>query len=493
MRKSATTRKRAAGVAAITLVLVLLLGGTFAWNDYRQHKTNEGMSDGILYKARLVEDYNPLDALDWKVDQEAITKAVNVLNPGNENGDPNDPDLHSRYGDIYVRLQLKEFMEFYPVRYDRTVERYMINEDGAFIRFSAEADAKQFLDKLEAEYAAEGVTFDPDVNRIEQLDMYESLEPDDPAYVEYYYIQTRATDPHGVFGDFILLDIELDETATRNIVKNAPPANAKADQAAKHNAYTEHYGEVQEVDGNGDPIDENDHDNGECLYTPHCWNDDLTAAPVNGAGEETFSDYIQWILGDDVITMEQWKTNFGCQPVKKWVVDTDSPEGWVYWMHPVAPGEYTGNLLEAIDLVNQPGDAFYYALHVDMQAVSFNELDNWNPNADPAISSDQEAPIEVIEALKSSYNASVAKATAVVVTPGSSTITAGQTLQFAATVKGTADISQVVTWAVADCTSTIDDDGLLTVSADDVGKTLVVTATSEAGSIVGRAYVTVEA
>lgn len=466
--KNIFTKRRIAGTMAVVLAIVLMLGSTFAWNDYRQHKTNEADSDGILYKARLVENYDPDDAKDWKITDPVVTKTISVKNPGAETEEDT-----SNYGDIFVRLQLKEFMEFYKITYIRTPERYMTDKDGNFITFDTLAKAQAYAKDLEEKY-------DNASHVIKQLRIYNT--PDTVTNAELpYYIQTKESDPNGIYGDFVVTDVEIDDTDPRNIVKSNPPAHASADQSAKHNDYTNHAGLVDTGSAHG---------NAECGYSCHTWEKGLYGFEVNAANEETFADYIDWILGDDVITYEQWQNNFGGKAVAKWVVDTASPEGWVYWMSPIAPGKYTTNLLDSINLIKQPGDAFYYAIHTDMQAVCFQELDNWN-KATPA---GNQAPNDMIAALKTSYN----KVSNIIVTPDTCFVEQGKDTVFTAHVRGTDGVPQGVTWTIENAVETgtaIDKNGKLTVDSNEaVGTTITVIATSTLDNTVsGKAYVTVKA
>ena len=85
--------------------------------------------------------------------------------------------------------------------------------------------------------------------------------------------------------------------------------------------------------------------------------------------------------------------------------------------------------------------------------------------------------------------------TGVSIRPADATVEAGQTVQFSATVSGTGEFSQEVTWSVSGGVSagtSISADGLLTVAADETATSLTVTATASGGSsIYGTATVTV--
>ena len=86
--------------------------------------------------------------------------------------------------------------------------------------------------------------------------------------------------------------------------------------------------------------------------------------------------------------------------------------------------------------------------------------------------------------------------TGVTVTPATATVQQGNTRQFSASVTGTGDFSQAVTWTVEGAVSagtTISTTGLLTVGADETATTLTVRATSNGDNTKsGTAAVTVE-
>lgn len=75
--------------------------------------------------------------------------------------------------------------------------------------------------------------------------------------------------------------------------------------------------------------------------------------------------------------------------------------------------------------------------------------------------------------------------TSVSVSPANATVEAGQTVQFSATVSGTGEFSQEVTWSVSGGVSagtSISADGLLTVAADETATSLTVMATASGDS-----------
>ena len=484
MNAKGRNRRVLAAAAVGIMVLAAVLGSTYAWNNYRQHKTNDANAGATFYKARLVEKYDPAKAENWKISDPAIEKQVRVKNPGKET--PNDTRV---YGDVYIRLQIKEFMELYPVTQEYSAYRYMADEDGNFISFdpnvrytiapdgsgdpvvtvgggtlSGRDAAAAYASILENKYGGS-----PHV--IEQVRMY-----DTPKHIDEYpadgvedgvrdndlpfYIRTQQGDPNGVYGDFIVTNQIVDRTAgSRSLVTGV--INAKSDQTGRH----------QDDINTADTVGSTQTGNGECLYTPHQWQDGLykwQPSPVGITGE-SFFDYVQWIYGSDVILLSQWDG----QPVKKWIVDdsAENTEGWVYWGMYLKPEESTSNFLEQIQLVAQPDDAFYYAIHVDMQAVSYNELGRWMTPGDASGNN------EIVTALQKAGM----KVTAVTLSPENLTeVYFGHTQQFRAAVIGSVGIPQDVQWSLTGSGggSFISDTGLLTVGTNETASSLTVTAAS---------------
>ena len=57
MADANSKKRRKRITAAVAMVLILaLLGGTFAWNNYRQHKTNDANTGGLNYKAVTIRN-----------------------------------------------------------------------------------------------------------------------------------------------------------------------------------------------------------------------------------------------------------------------------------------------------------------------------------------------------------------------------------------------------------------------------------------------------
>jgi len=315
-------KKKAAAVAALLAILAIGVGGTFAWQDYRQHKSNELGGIKIKYEARLVEDFEEVP--DWKVEDGDVKKEIRVTNLG---------QAAAGYGAVYVRLQLKEFMQIGDITYVETHKRYMIDTEGQFITFTSENAAKT---------------------------AYPDHEVEGPPLRDFvtgasgWFIVTQDHDPNGQMGKHIITNI---------IVGDATPVIPGSTLAVDKN----HHGrEVTDpVTGVKTFVTKSD----ECDYPVHIWDENLSTYRCAGIHE-----YIEWILGDDVILMSAWDGT----PVAAWIIDDEADgDGWAYWGQPLATdGDTTSNLLEAVRLIEQPDGNFYYVIHTEMEALSIDEFFN---------------------------------------------------------------------------------------------------------------------
>ena len=314
MEKSNEKKKKTAIVIAAVLALVATaLGGTLAYQDYNQHKSNELIGDSIKYEARLVEDFAEVN--DWKVSDDPITKKISVANLGQA----------PEYGEVYIRLQLKEYMEIGALSYNETSKRYMIDTKGEFVIFATESEAVTAT-SAGGQYA--GHLF------AELTDIVTGKHG--------FFIETKDHDPNGQMGKYVITGYTVGDAVA--VIGSGPQVKA---------ATTNHH----------------EFPSDECEYAIHSWktNSDLETR-----------EYIEWQLNTGaIITLAEWLDPNGAykgMPVDKWVVDTANDEGWVYWGRSLDPGDDTELLMESVKLIKQPEGSFYYVIHTDMQAVSFDEL-----------------------------------------------------------------------------------------------------------------------
>ena len=555
MTNTDSKKRRKRVTAAVAMVLILaLLGGTFAWNNYRQHKTNDATTEELNYKAVLVEEYDRVKAQNWSPDNPELIKKISVLNPGNTESKSDN----KTYGDIFARIQLKEFMEFYPMIQEYTPDRYMIDTNGRFITFYPDINYEITADEetgwpvvVETDAPAGGTIFaggedaareyarilsikadngahtvaaqrvyftafkttsvaanrdsiDAWLRRYNTVNNTNLLLPDitvDRAGTELnvnsqylpsgivdevngldddelpWYIQTKENDPNGVYGNFILLDAQVDNANPRNMLIDededgvadflGTPIPERADEDQKKSPDGLHDELIDSAVDIGYTMEQI---NGECEYIPHRWVDGRLQWDVNGPGNPSYFDYIEWVFGENVIMLSDWDG----KPVKKWIIDdrdTGNNDGWVWWGYYIAPGEQTGNFLDGLSLIEPSDDKMYYAIHADMQAVSYEELTRWEEEND-ASGNDQ-----IVEALRRSKM----KISAVAINEKPVEILRGTTYDFSAKVQGSVGVNKAVAWSLlgySGTLSSIDQNGVLTIGAAETATTLTVCATS---------------
>jgi len=322
-------RKKAAALAALLLAGAITVGSTLAYHDYKQHKSNEFSGSQRKYEARLVEDFE--EVFDWKVGED-VKKEIRVANVGK---------AQAGYGDVYVRLQLKEFMQIGEMVFAETPERYMVArggqaytaasgktytfQDGYYVVFDSQGDAKSIFPNNNVKFLEDKVTGD-----------------------KGWFIETKKGDFNGQYGKHVVTAYDFGPMAP------VIPGSVFCPEDQRN-----HHGVKDPVTG-----EYNIHSL-ECEYPVHTWND-----PDGPEYRAYIKEYIKWILGGDVIFMDAWDG----KPAAKWILDDKDPNGWVYWGQALAPETATSNLLEKVSLINQPDGNFYYVIHTDMQSVSIDEF-----------------------------------------------------------------------------------------------------------------------
>jgi len=331
-----TLKTKIAVIGAAAAIAVSAITGTFAWNDFSQHKTNAARnSTGATYEARLVEDF--VEVTNWKTSDGAIKKEVRVTNAGKAS---------DGFEAAYVRVQLKEYLEIAEITYTQTTELYILDSRGAFYCFATESAAQTAFPEHVVKQLTDAVTG-----------------------TTGWFIQSQNGDINGQYGKPVITAITL-----QNAVSVVEGVTRAAD--------------LSDADHHAAP-------NGECSYTIHKWNGLDPVNCDNGEydsadhGALTFHDYVKWLLGEDVISYAEFMDPIGnnSAPVAKWVYDDGTGDNgggtdWVYWGMALQPQNdtmdnplsTTSNLLEKIQLMIQPKGDFYYAIHVEMEAVSIDDL-----------------------------------------------------------------------------------------------------------------------
>ncbi|MDR1558677.1 MAG: hypothetical protein LBS84_03065 [Clostridiales bacterium] len=298
----------AVAAAALFMLSELIVGTYAGLVDFSQHKTSDitGHSDGL--EVFLVESFDP--PADWS-EGEVVEKKIFVRNGGSE--------------PAYVRLILKEYLEYVEYTYSLSDYRYLTDDSGTFITFT-DADAAG------AEY--------PEHTADEIRDAVSG--------VTAWHI--RADETGGGYSRYLVTDIHVSDTAVK-----IDPSKEKAS-----------------------PEDYHVTPNLECEYTPRIWNEEYWYLNY----QEDFHKYIEWNLGGGVISLTEWRES-GSQPVSAWIYDDSANTSpYVFWGGPLAPGESTSNLLESVTLKESPEGAFYYVIHVDMEVVSEEGLFEWTSAED---------------------------------------------------------------------------------------------------------------
>ena len=196
-----SVKKKVAALLLLAALLALVVAGTYAWKDYSQHKTNELSDKAKKHDVALIEDFQ--EKKDWKVGDGPLTKKIAVKNTGSTA----TTGTTSGYEQVYVRIQLKEYMDMTPLKLVQTNDRYMINTSGDLIVFATQAEA-------EAAYPGHTVTYLTDaVSR-----------------TSGYFVATQAGDPNGQYGKQVIT--EYDYGAKQFIVGDASLENARLDAAA---------------------------------------------------------------------------------------------------------------------------------------------------------------------------------------------------------------------------------------------------------------------
>jgi len=407
-------RRGFCAVGAVVVALALIITGVFAWFDNHQHKSNllKGGNKINEQDVVLIEDFEAPP--DWYVDEE-LKKEVSVKNTGD--------------GQMYIRIQLKEYMDIAKVEYEYTDERLMVDKDGKFMYWADEAAAKEWLTKNKIPFT--------DAQLVRYTAYGDTAE-------RVYFATGEDTPLNGRDGKKMLLDY----------IENAPEPLVPG---TKRGTYS---------DTNDHQLNQTD----ECKYPPHLWSGSaFEVGKDSDPNKDPFHEYVKWTLGPKptLIKMSTWNG----EPVAAWILDDTSAEGWAYWGEALRPGDSTTKLLEAITLIKQPDGPFYYALHVDMQAADIYDLDKQFKN--------------MPEKIQESYHGR----TGFVIIPNVQVVAQGGEVKFDAYWNGKKLGLENVIWTVAGSDATLgaltkfDAPGILTISPlQPLGKLIVTAAYDDIGS-----------
>lgn len=507
MNTTSKLRKRIAGVFSVICILGLLTSGTYAIETYEQL-----VPETDIVQTSMTTFSLPLNGRHWSMDNPTKKNEYTVTNNGN--------------GDIYVRVQFKEFLSITQQSYPHTSYRCLVappnlqNPDSSdfvddvnaalsakgvptaqlaqygrtgyqnFVSFASHEAAKNFLQLMQsdAKWSATpgqwGNTISPPLQALNDFERYASgkLKTDDmlnPIPVTRYYIITEEKGAAGQYGKALpLAQQDVGDPVIYTSRNGVTPPNASEDAVLKHTHGTLNCQQYQEATGRPCPTGRPGHENGECNYLVHPWNMQKGAVCDMGCHE-----FVRWNLPENnIITFEEWENLPADQKlVDKWILDTTSSGGWAYWGRPLKPKVTTLELMESLTLLKQPEGRGYYAIHIDLEAVSQSDLALWRGN----VPESNKAPDELVDVLNDGSGVSVK------ITPASGAqVRPGGTLQFTAAVTGMH--SQEVEWSVSSGYPhiTIDETGLLTVGTGQTSaiNSVRVTARTKIGNKVGHAY-----
>ena len=324
--KTRNNKRMICAIGAAVVALAMIMGGVFAWADNSQHKSNVIIGGGQYEKPDvvLVEDFEePEDPPPG----EEIKKEVWVKNTGDTR--------------LYVRLQLKEYMDIAKIACEYSDEFLLVDTDGRFVASTGTSPAQRT--SFKAALDSMGLVYED--SQIVTLRAYgESAD-------RFYLATSGTTNLNGRYGKRMLLD--YNQAAPKSLVEGV--ARGSYEQTIDHKL----------------------HPTSECLNTPHLWNDPPPEPENCGRGDDSelydgtglgFHDYFEWKLGAPLVRLSDWDG----QPAAAWILDdTIGGGGWAYWGEALKPGESSARLLESITLLRRPEGPYYYAIHVDMQAVDW--------------------------------------------------------------------------------------------------------------------------
>ena len=350
MTKQQTNKKRRNAVIAITVALVIMLGGTFAWQSINQQALNEVMSV-TNPGGRLHDDFD------------GSSKDVYVENFGNQ--------------PIFARIRLDEYMEIGAGAGIKTVDDG-VNNATSLAKNADINDVATWTTHIPGTTAA--------TTGIGQENADDSLWNDADKNFKTYWTwtmggQDTTNNPNG----------QTVYMPTFNMNKNSLAADVNGTAAGLDGSrwtgtpYDDYYKYTE-----GETADGVRTTNSEVPSGAFYGIGTTTAGDVNsetngkyGNGGEEGTNYkvvaethtAQKTKTASVISMaDYWAmTDNDRAAFSGWVYDTD---GWAYWSQPIAPKTATGLLLDKIEMKNEatPVDEWYYAINAVAQFITANDL-----------------------------------------------------------------------------------------------------------------------
>ena len=393
--------KKISAVIAIILVFAMLLTGTFAWQSISQQALNQAIVLPPQAGGRLHDDFQDMgDNFGMNTWQALMTANKDVYIENFEDAwvrnplfDPNDFDPLATDGssadmwardendnripgsgrDIFVRVQLREFMQigegvrdhaFGDIDDPRASQTWGVESGGTFDTWEPGADRTDPMTWAVRTYAR-NVPANNDMADFWQWNF--GGEGNCPGYKWFMPTfnrdhQSRESDTKGAGISYRLL--ETGEVTNRT----NPNGAASFDPDA---------GNDTDFWRPSDPLDPTTFDTHEELYK--YWDSDLEVHAMSTSPRLHVAQ--PTLTSEGVITMTQW---LALSPVDQigefWVWDED---GWFYWAAPLPAGQATGLLLSSITLLQDTTEEMYYAIFVDAEMATATHWDAAFVNRSP--------------------------------------------------------------------------------------------------------------
>jgi hypothetical protein len=348
---------------------------------------------------------------DWTLGQTLI-KEIYVTYP-------HDADDSWNKGPMYARVALKELLQiqppeyrYYEMAYEDENEprpvRFMVDENGEFIH-------GQSIDNIRTTYTSDPVVVawladtNNEDNFIQPFGPGSGASnsgylfgPDDGSWNDDYFVMTTAYGaygPNGQCGKYLVV-----EQTTGTAAPNYRPPVQEDDPLAARLATVDPLLPLYEDD------DEHpEHTDIECGLPFYVWPTEPDDSPEFSLNNPDIRAYIKWnyemsnfIFIDDIETSTAIDTGV-------WIIDTDS--NYAYWSKALNPGDTTSNLLDSVTLLHKPEGEFWNTIHADLEAVSFDQLGEWDYDYDDDDAADYPAPDEIralyTAAFEAAYEAAV--------------------------------------------------------------------------------------
>lgn len=359
----ANKKKIATSVAAVATAAAVLLGGTFAWQSISQTALNEA-SDVINPGGRLHNDM-------WYVDAKTTNSDVYVENFAED--------------DIYARVRLSEYMEIV-MNYGTAAEKVetvtstpKTLKDGATVDPDNNPTGANLYDyTYDIHYFGE--TYDDEGNLVDTnaTDTYWEWTMGSEDSDTVYYMPTFnrnkdsfAPDLNGLYRDRVGGISDREAAQYVDVDGNTVAQGyAVGDTATGYEIYDADTNDVDEI--GTDPTELNDiivnGNNPDDTAITLVADQTHTAATVGQTkGLISMSDWLDMLWDEDAGEYVYDEAEHGAY----WVYDTD---GWVYWTGAIGAGETTGLLLDSFTLKEVMDDSWYYAIEVEGQFVTADDL-----------------------------------------------------------------------------------------------------------------------